>query len=91
MEPISTSTQRMLRSVLATQPPSAARARFAWKMAAGPAMARATEATWRDDGTLVVRGVNDAWTRELRRARPLLLHRVRELLGDESVSRLVID
>ena len=91
LQPIGASTQQMLRSLLAAQPPSAARALFAWKMAAGPALARATQATWREDGTLVVRGVNEAWTRELRRARPLLTHRVRELLGDESVRRLVID
>ena len=91
MEPIAASAHRILRSVLAAQPPGAARSLFAWKMAAGPAMARATDASVREDGTLVVRARNDAWLRELRRARPLLAERVRGLLGDDSVRRLVIE
>ena len=91
MEPIGASARRMLLTVLATQPPGAARSLFAWKMAAGPAMARATDATWREDGTLVVRASNAAWARELRRARPLLAERVRVLLGDDSVRRIVIE
>ena len=91
MEPIGASAQRMLRTVLAAQPPGPARSLFAWKMAAGPAMARATDATWREDGTLVVRATNEAWTRELRRARPVLTDRVRLLLADDSVRRIVIE
>ena len=90
MEPIGASAHRILRSVLAAQPAGAARSLFAWKMAAGPAMARATDAVWHEDGTLVVRARTEAWVRELRRARPLLADRVRGLLGDDSVRRLVI-
>ena len=91
MEPIGASAQRMLRAVLADQPPGAARSLFAWKMAAGPALARATDAAWREDGSLVVRARTEAWTQELRRARPMLTERVRVLLGDDSVRRLVIE
>jgi hypothetical protein len=91
MEPIGASAHRILRTVLAAQPPGPARAVFAWKIAAGPALARATDASWREDGTLVVRARNEAWLRELRRARPLLAERMRGLLGDDSVRRLVIE
>ena len=91
MEPIGASAHRILCELIKGQPPGAARAVFAWKMAAGPALARATDAAWREDGTLLVHAHTEAWARELGRARPLLTERVKTLLGDDSVRRVVIE
>jgi len=91
MESLHTTATEALRSLLDQQPASPAKMSFVWAMAAGPAMARATRATWRDDGVLVVRAETDAWRRELRRARAVLSTRVRQLAGDKVVTRLVIE
>ena len=42
----------VLREILASQPTTEAKVLFAWRMAAGPAMARAARAAWTPDGTL---------------------------------------
>ena len=64
---------------------------FVWKMAAGPAMARATTVRWRDEGILVVRASSPSWLREVRRARPILVGRMRELAGADVISGIEIE
>ena len=76
--------------LLADQPESAAKAAFAWQMVAGPAIRRASVTSW-SDGTLRVSPTTAAWRRELVRARPILLERLRHLLGPDSVRALVIE
>jgi hypothetical protein len=90
MESLHTTANGALREILASQPTSEAKVVFAWRMAAGPALARATEATFRDDGILVIRARTDAWQRELRHAKPMLVARLHALLGERVVKRLVI-
>jgi predicted nucleic acid-binding Zn ribbon protein len=81
MLPLRDTASRVVRDLLATQPTTAAKVGFAWRMAAGAALARATSVTWRDDGVLVVSTRSDAWQREAARARPVLLTRLTALLG----------
>ena len=90
MESLNATATHALRTLLDGQPTSAAKMAFVWTMAAGPAFARATDVQWRDEGVLVVRAKTDAWRRELRRARPLLVARVRELTGDV-VKRFIVE
>ena len=91
MESLGTTAGHALRILLDSQPTSAAKVAFVWNMAAGPTLARATETEWRDEGVLVVRARSDAWRRELRRARPILTARVRELIGAGIVKHIVIE
>ena len=91
MESLNAASSEALREILANQPTTSAKVTFAWRMAAGPALARATEALWRDDGVLTVRARTDAWRRELRRAQPVLLARVRQLIGQGTVRKLIIE
>jgi predicted nucleic acid-binding Zn ribbon protein len=91
MQSLNSTATEALREILANQPTSSAKVTFAWRMAAGPALARATETRWRDDGVLAVRARTDAWKKELRRAQPLLLARVRELLGTTVIKKIVIE
>jgi hypothetical protein len=79
-----------LRSLLSTQPNSAAKIAFAWSIAAGPALARASRLEWTDKGTLTVHASSEHWRRELQRARPVLAERLDQLLGAGVVARIVI-
>ena len=76
--------------MLARQPNSAAKIAFAWRMAAGLAMARHGTPRWSEDGVLTVEAGDAAWRRELRYARPVLLERLRELLGADVVRKLEV-
>ena len=81
MEPLQNAATEAVRRVLDAQPTTAAKIAFAWKMVAGRAVGRATEAEWRGDTALVVRTHGDAWRREILAARPLLLSRLQDLLA----------
>ena len=61
---------------------------FAWRAAVGPALARAASLDWQD-GRVIVQMSSDEWTREIRRSKPMILERLRMLLGNE-VKRLEI-
>lgn len=91
MEPLSTTARFTLRRILDAQPATAAKVSFAWAIAAGPAMARATQHEWRADGVFVVRARTEAWVKELRHARPLLAARLTDLLGPDTVKQFVIE
>jgi hypothetical protein len=92
MESLQRTASHALRTLLDGQPVTPAKMRFVWTLAAGAALARATDVRWREgDGVLVVRAHSENWRRELRRARPLLTERVRELAGREVVRRIQIE
>jgi hypothetical protein len=77
--------------MLAGQPTSPAKVDFAWRIAAGPALGRATETTWSANGTLHVRAASPEWRREAARAKPIIADRLRHLLGPDVVRAIVID
>ena len=91
MESLQTTATRTLREMLSRQPTSAAKVAFAWKIAAGPALGRASTPAWSDDGVLRVRAASDAWRREMVRARPLIAMRLKELLGAGVVRAIEIE
>jgi predicted nucleic acid-binding Zn ribbon protein len=90
MESLHSTANQALRALLDGQPTTPAKIVFAWRMAAGAALARGGEPEWRD-GVLVVRARTDAWRRELRHARPVLTSRIQELVGLEVVKKIVIE
>jgi len=91
MESLHATAHHALRTLLDAQPTTAAKVAFVWHMAAGPALARATRTEWTDDGVLIVRAKTEVWLRELRRARPILSERVRQLIGENIVKKIVIE
>ena len=90
MEPLNTTESAVLRRVLEAQPTTPAKIAFAWRMSVGPALGRATTIDWRD-GIVRVRADGEAWKREVRIARGVLLRRMQDLLGPEVVVRIVIE
>jgi predicted nucleic acid-binding Zn ribbon protein len=90
MEPASRLLSRVLPPLLARAPLTPEKVEFAWRTVVGPAMARATRVQLLESGTLLVR-VDDAnWRREVEGAFPVILPRVRTLLGDTTVRRLLL-
>ena len=79
-----------LRLMLNDQPTTPAKVRFAWQVAAGPAMGRAATIDWSPEGTMTVRARDAAWRREIAHAKPMLLERLRHLLGPNVVRRIVV-
>jgi hypothetical protein len=90
VEPLGRTSTRALHSLLSGQPNTTAKVAFAWTIAAGPALGRASTPTWSVDGTLVVRAADERWRRELDRARPLIAERLGQLLGPDVVKKIVI-
>jgi predicted nucleic acid-binding Zn ribbon protein len=91
MDSLNTTARAALRQMLAWQPTTPAKVAFAWRMAAGAALGRAGEPAFRTDGVLVVRASTEAWNKELKRAAPMLQARLRELLGNDVIKRIVIE
>ena len=90
VEPLQAIETSALRAVLDLQPTTPAKIAFAFRMAAGAALGRAGTPVWSSDGTLYVRAQSDAWRTELRHAAPILLARLRDLVGQDVVRRIDI-
>jgi hypothetical protein len=82
---------RALKTILDGQPTTDAKVSFAWTIAAGPTLARAATVTWSETGTLHVIARTEAWRQELARARPLIIQRIADLIGQDVVRRITID
>jgi hypothetical protein len=87
MERLDATAARAMRMLLDAQPLDEAKVRFAWTVAAGPALARATTVAW-TDGVLSVRAKSEAWRLEVRRGRAVILQRISQLVGEAAVRRI---
>lgn len=90
VEPLHDFAGSCLNGLLTTQPVSAGKIGFAWRVAAGAALARVTTIAWSTDGTLTVTAADAAWQREVRRARAMLLERLGHLLGPGVVTKIAV-
>jgi predicted nucleic acid-binding Zn ribbon protein len=80
----------VLAEIVRRQPASKGRTEFAWAIAVGPALARATTVELRNHNMIVcARDVQ--WARELERARDTILPRLQMLLGRDTVRGLYIN
>jgi hypothetical protein len=69
---------------------STGKLRFAWRLAVGAAMDRATSVTLLDGGIAEVTAVDLAWRREVRRSQATILARLQALTGAESVTKVKV-
>jgi hypothetical protein len=90
MLPIQHFTSGVLAEILRRQPPSPARTALAWQIAVGPVLARVTTVEL-NDGLLIVQSSDARWTVEIARARGIVLERLRDLLGPESVREVHVE
>lgn len=87
MIPLQQFIPAVLAEIVRNQPPSAARTAFAWQLAVGQALARATNVDLQE-GTLLVRARDARWAQEIRRAADTILPRMQQLLGPSAVTRI---
>ena len=87
MLPIQNFATGVLAEIIRRQPASRERTAFAWQVAVGPALARASSVEL-TDGVLVVRTRDPHWAREIDRARHTILKRMQHLLGAEAIKAL---
>ena len=90
MFPIQRLTSSVLGEIIRRQPPSDGRTAFAWQVAVGPALARATTVRL-TDAVLTVSASDARWVTEVEAARDIVLRRLQSLLGPEAVTRIKIE
>jgi len=88
MIPLHNFSSGVLAEIVRRQPASKDRTNFAWQLAVGQALARATTVDL-TDGVLTVRAVDRRWIREIERARDSVVEKMQHLLGKGEVARIV--
>jgi hypothetical protein len=89
MRPLSQAVPGAVASLLREAPLSDGKVAFAWKVAVGAAMDRATAIKL--EGTLLLIDVaNEQWAREIRRSSGVILSRLGTLLGRDTVTELKV-
>ena len=84
MLPLQNFAATVVAEIIRRQPASKERTAFAWSLAVGPALSRATTVELVDD-ILHVRSRDARWAAELQRARDVVLGRLQQLLGVEAI------
>jgi predicted nucleic acid-binding Zn ribbon protein len=87
MIPVQHFSTSVLAQIVRRQPPSQARTNFAWQLAVGQAVSRATTVELKD-GVLSVRAVDRRWIHEIDPMRATVLDKLQQLLGKEQVRRI---
>ena len=88
MVPVQSFSSGVLAEIVRRQPPSKERTNFAWQLAVGQALARATTVELRD-GVLTVRAVDRRWIQEIDRAKASVMTKMQNILGSDQVTRIV--
>ena len=88
MVPIQSFSSGVLAEIVRRQPASKERTNFAWQLAVGPALARATTVEL-TDGVLTVRAVDRRWIQEIDRAKVNVMLKMQNILGSDQVTRIV--
>lgn len=87
MIPVHDFSTSVLAQIVRRQPQSQARTNFAWQLAVGQAVARATTVELKD-GVLIVRAVDRRWIREIDPMRATVLDKLQHVLGTEQITRI---
>lgn len=90
MLPIQRFSGSVLTEIIRRQPSSPERTAFAWQLAVGPKLAQVTNVTLHE-GVLMVYSPDPRWTIEITRARGVILARLQQLLGSETVETLRVE
>ena len=90
MLPVQTIATSVLSELIRHQPASKERTAFAWSVAVGPALSRATTVELRN-ARLFVTARDPRWALEIERANDTILKRVQLLLGPEAVRGIYVN
>jgi predicted nucleic acid-binding Zn ribbon protein len=84
MNPLAAVVPGAIVALLRDTPLSAGKVTFAWNAAVGTAVQRATSVRL-ENGVLLVDAASPQWAREVARSTPVILRRLRPLLGEGTV------
>jgi predicted nucleic acid-binding Zn ribbon protein len=87
MIPLQSFSSGVIAEIVRRQPASKERTNFAWQLAVGQAIARATTVNL-SDGVLKVRALDRRWLQEIERARASVMQKMQHILGDDQVTRI---
>jgi predicted nucleic acid-binding Zn ribbon protein len=90
MEPLNRLVPGVVQAIVRSAPLSPEKVAFAWRSAAGPAMARVASVQLSGEGTVEVHCPDDQWRREIRRSASVIRDRLRALLGDDVVKQVKV-
>ena len=88
MVPVQSFSCGVLAEIVRRQPAAKESTNFAWQLAVGQALARATTVELRD-GVLTVRAVDRRWIQEIDRAKASVMMKMQNILGGDQVTRIV--
>ena len=88
MEPIQPLLASAVAALVRRSPMSTEKVLFAWRAAVGAAVARATTVRLDSDRVLAVEVQDDGWADEIERSKAVVLVRLQEMLGAESIERV---
>jgi predicted nucleic acid-binding Zn ribbon protein len=89
MNPIGAAVPGAIAALLRDAPLSAGKVTFAWSAAVGPAVQRATSVRL-EEGVLLVDATSPQWAREVTRSTFVILRRLQQLLGDQTVTQIIV-
>ena len=89
MRPLSQAVPGAIADLLRSTPLSDGKVAFAWKVAVGAAMERAT-AIKLEGTVLIVETSNEQWGREIKRSTGVILSRLGTLLGRDTVTEIKV-
>jgi predicted nucleic acid-binding Zn ribbon protein len=78
----------VVAEVVRKAPLSVEKVAFAWRLAVGPALAKATSVRLANDGTLYVTADAAAWNDSIRASIGMIRSRLAHYLGDSTVKRI---
>lgn len=78
----------VVAEVVRKAPLTDAKVAFAWRLAVGPALGKATSVRLGTDGTLYVSAESKAWNDSIRASIGMIRSRLAHYLGDEAVKRI---
>jgi hypothetical protein len=90
MRPLRDVLPGVLNSIIRRAPRSAEKAAFAWTVAVGPAISRASQVSLGESGTLIVRFDDRHWKKEVERSLQVVTARLNDLLGPGTVTRITL-
>ncbi len=81
----------VVAEVVRKAPLTDAKVAFAWRLAVGPALGKATSVRLGADGTLYVTSESSAWSDSIRASVGMIRSRLAHYLGDSTVKRIAFD
>ena len=79
-----------LSEVLRQGPLSTGKIQLAWRAAVGGALAKVTTVRFQEPDVVEVTAADQRWRKELERSKPIILDRLKALLGSSAVTRVVV-